>query len=186
MLGVEAWTTIRYLQAQGVGIRAICRQLGVSRTAVRRALRSDGPAALPAASAAEPAAGAVRGADPRLVLRPAPDRLAHPARAAQARLHRRPDGAVRVPEAAAGGGAVGQSDGPLRDATRSAGAVRLVAVHAGAGRRADQGDRLRHDPGLQPAQALHRQPGRNPGVDLRGDRSVPAPLRRRAEGAAGR
>ena len=31
MLGVEAWTTIRYLQAQGVGIRAICRQLGVSR-----------------------------------------------------------------------------------------------------------------------------------------------------------
>ena len=44
MLGVEAWTTIRYLQAQGVGIRAICRQLGVSRTAVRRALRGDGPA----------------------------------------------------------------------------------------------------------------------------------------------
>ena len=43
MLGVEAWTTIRYLQAQGVGIRAICRQLGVSRTAVRHALRSDGP-----------------------------------------------------------------------------------------------------------------------------------------------
>lgn len=44
MLGVEAWTTIRYLPAQGVGIRAICRQLGVSRTAVRRALRGDGPA----------------------------------------------------------------------------------------------------------------------------------------------
>ena len=43
MLGVEAWTTIRYLQAQGVGIRAICRQLGVSRTAVRRVLRSEGP-----------------------------------------------------------------------------------------------------------------------------------------------
>jgi transposase len=43
VLGVEAWTTIRYLQAQGVGIRAICRQLGVSRTAVRHALRSDGP-----------------------------------------------------------------------------------------------------------------------------------------------
>ena len=42
MLGVEAWTTIRYLQAQGVGIRAICRQLGVSRTAVRHALRSAG------------------------------------------------------------------------------------------------------------------------------------------------
>ena len=43
MLGVEAWTTIRYLQAQGVGLRAICRQLGVSRTAVRRALRGDAP-----------------------------------------------------------------------------------------------------------------------------------------------
>jgi transposase len=43
VLGVEAWTTIRYLQAQGVGIRAICRQLGVSRTAVRHALRSDEP-----------------------------------------------------------------------------------------------------------------------------------------------
>jgi transposase len=40
---VEAWTTIRYLQAQGVGIRAICRQLGVSRTAVRHALRSAAP-----------------------------------------------------------------------------------------------------------------------------------------------
>jgi hypothetical protein len=43
VLGVEAWRTIRYLQAQGVRIRAICRQLGVCRTAVRRALRSDGP-----------------------------------------------------------------------------------------------------------------------------------------------
>ncbi len=42
MLGVEAWTTIRYLNAQGVGIHAICRQLGVSRTAVRHALRSEG------------------------------------------------------------------------------------------------------------------------------------------------
>src|ERR1051325_4374908 len=43
LLGVEAWTTIRYLNAQGVGIRAICRELGVSRTAVRHALRSKGP-----------------------------------------------------------------------------------------------------------------------------------------------
>jgi transposase len=42
LLGVEAWTTIRYLHAQGVGIRAICRELGVSRTAVRHALRSEG------------------------------------------------------------------------------------------------------------------------------------------------
>jgi hypothetical protein len=43
MLGVEAWTTIRFLNAQGEGIRAICRQLGVSRTAVRHALRSEEP-----------------------------------------------------------------------------------------------------------------------------------------------
>jgi transposase len=39
---VEAWTTIRYLHAQGMGIRAICREVGVSRKAVRRALRIDG------------------------------------------------------------------------------------------------------------------------------------------------
>jgi len=40
---MEAWTTIRYLQAQGLGIRAICREVGISRKAVRRALRADGP-----------------------------------------------------------------------------------------------------------------------------------------------
>lgn len=43
MLSVEAWTSIRYLHAQGVGIRAICRDLGISRKAVRHALRSEGP-----------------------------------------------------------------------------------------------------------------------------------------------
>src|SRR5215210_3748492 len=42
LLSVEAWTTIRYLSAQGLGIRAICRELSVSRKAVRRALRTDG------------------------------------------------------------------------------------------------------------------------------------------------
>ena len=42
MLSVEAWTTIRYLAAQGMGIRAICRELSVSRKAVRRALRTEG------------------------------------------------------------------------------------------------------------------------------------------------
>src|SRR5687767_9999536 len=42
LLSVEAWTTIRYLAAQGVGIRAICRELRVSRKAVRRALRTEG------------------------------------------------------------------------------------------------------------------------------------------------
>ena len=39
---MEAWTTIRYLHAQGLGIRAIGRELSVSRKAVRRALRSEG------------------------------------------------------------------------------------------------------------------------------------------------
>lgn len=39
---MEAWTTIRYLHAQGVGIRAICRELDVSRKAVRHAVREDG------------------------------------------------------------------------------------------------------------------------------------------------
>jgi transposase len=38
---VEAWTTIRYMHAQGASIRAICRELGVSRKAVRHALRRD-------------------------------------------------------------------------------------------------------------------------------------------------
>lgn len=39
---MEAWTTIRYLHAQGMGIRAITRELHVSRKAVRRALRTEG------------------------------------------------------------------------------------------------------------------------------------------------
>jgi len=39
---MEAWTTIRYLHAQGMGIRAICRELSVSRKAVRHALRAEG------------------------------------------------------------------------------------------------------------------------------------------------
>jgi transposase len=39
---VEAWTTIRYLHAEGTPIRAICRELGVSRNTVRQALRSEG------------------------------------------------------------------------------------------------------------------------------------------------
>lgn len=38
---MEAWTTIRYLHAQGLGIRAITRELGLSRKAVRHALRAD-------------------------------------------------------------------------------------------------------------------------------------------------
>jgi transposase len=39
VISVEAWTTIRYLQAQGMGARAIAAKLGVSRNTVRRAVR---------------------------------------------------------------------------------------------------------------------------------------------------
>lgn len=38
---MEAWTTIRYMHAQGMPIRAICRELGVSRNTVRQALRGN-------------------------------------------------------------------------------------------------------------------------------------------------
>ena len=40
---MEAWTAIRYLHAQGKSIRAIARELGVSRNTVRAALRHEGP-----------------------------------------------------------------------------------------------------------------------------------------------
>lgn len=40
---MEAWTTIRYLRAQGKGIKAIARELGVSRNTVRLALEREGP-----------------------------------------------------------------------------------------------------------------------------------------------
>jgi transposase len=39
VISVEAWTTIRYLQAQGMGARAIAAKVGVSRNTVRRAVR---------------------------------------------------------------------------------------------------------------------------------------------------
>lgn len=38
---MEQWTTIRYLHAQGKGIRDIARQVGVSRQSVRRALAAE-------------------------------------------------------------------------------------------------------------------------------------------------
>jgi transposase len=41
MLTVEAWTTIRYLHAQGKSIRAIAKELGISRNTVRGALRDE-------------------------------------------------------------------------------------------------------------------------------------------------
>lgn len=43
MISVDAWTTIRYVHAQGLGIRRIAAQLGLARNTVRAALRSDRP-----------------------------------------------------------------------------------------------------------------------------------------------
>ena len=40
---MEAWTTIRYLHAQGKPIRAIAKELGIARNTVRSALREEGP-----------------------------------------------------------------------------------------------------------------------------------------------
>jgi transposase len=45
MITVEAWTTIRYLHAQGKSIRSICKALDVARNTVRSALRREGPPA---------------------------------------------------------------------------------------------------------------------------------------------
>lgn len=43
MISLEAWTTIRYLHAQGKSIRQIARELHLSRETVRKALRSPEP-----------------------------------------------------------------------------------------------------------------------------------------------
>lgn len=40
---MEAWTTIRYLRAQGKGVRAIAKEVGVARNTVRAALREVQP-----------------------------------------------------------------------------------------------------------------------------------------------
>jgi len=42
MITVEAWTTMRYLHAQGQLIRAIAKEVSLSRNTVRGALRNDG------------------------------------------------------------------------------------------------------------------------------------------------
>src|SRR5579872_2271713 len=42
MLTMEGWATIRYLHAQGKGIRAIANELGIARKTVRHALRAEG------------------------------------------------------------------------------------------------------------------------------------------------
>lgn len=41
MLSVEGWTTIRYLHAQGLGLRTIAKKLNLSRNTVRRAIRAE-------------------------------------------------------------------------------------------------------------------------------------------------
>src|SRR5437763_16286451 len=44
MIDVEDWAEIRRLhRAEGMGVRAIARHLGIARNTVREALRSDGP-----------------------------------------------------------------------------------------------------------------------------------------------
>jgi len=43
VISVECWTTIRFLHAQGKGIRAIARELDLSRNTVRDALRAEAP-----------------------------------------------------------------------------------------------------------------------------------------------
>lgn len=43
MIPVEAWTTIRYLHAQGKPVRAIAKEVGVARNTVRAALRHEQP-----------------------------------------------------------------------------------------------------------------------------------------------
>ena len=61
MIDVEDWAEIRRLhRAEGMGIKAIVRRLGISRNTVREALRSDGPPRYERVS---------RGADPRDALR---------------------------------------------------------------------------------------------------------------------
>src|SRR5215207_9355438 len=43
MIPVDAWTTIRYLHAQGTPVRAIAKELGLARNTVRAALRREQP-----------------------------------------------------------------------------------------------------------------------------------------------
>jgi len=43
VISVEAWTTIRYLHAQGLGIRRIAQEVGLARNTVRAALRAERP-----------------------------------------------------------------------------------------------------------------------------------------------
>ena len=40
---MRAWTTIRYLKAQGLGSRTIAKEVGIARNTVKKTLRSQGP-----------------------------------------------------------------------------------------------------------------------------------------------
>ncbi len=57
MISVEARTTIRYLHAQGVSIRAIAAQLGLARNTVRAAIRAPDPPTRTRAKRANPQLG---------------------------------------------------------------------------------------------------------------------------------
>ncbi len=41
MISMEGWTTIRYLHAQGKGVRTIAKELGLARNTVRAAIRHE-------------------------------------------------------------------------------------------------------------------------------------------------
>ena len=43
MISMEAWMTIRYLKAEGLGTRKIAREVGVARNTVKKAIHSDSP-----------------------------------------------------------------------------------------------------------------------------------------------
>jgi transposase len=43
MISMEGWTTIRYLHAQGKGVRSIAKELGLARNTVRSAIRAPQP-----------------------------------------------------------------------------------------------------------------------------------------------
>ena len=182
---MEAWTTIRYLHAQGTPIRAICRELGVSRNTVRQALRSEGP--------------------PKYERPPRPNLKLAPFEA-QIRtwyFSEKLIGSRILRELRARG-----YDGhrstlyrfleKLKAETPSLKVTERFETPPGQQAQFDWSPytielggelmriRLRHGARLQPPQALHGQPGRDAGLDLRSDRELPASLRRRTQATAGR
>ena len=187
MLTVEGWTTIRYLHAQGVGVRAICRELGVARKTVRRALRGDGAPKYerpPRPNAQlEPFAAQIRELyfAKRLIgsriLRGAARALGYAGSPSAFYAHLKTLKVLLPPG--------GQGDRAVRDAAGAPGPVRLVALPGRVRGGVAAGGGLREDAGLLPAPPLHRQPGRDAGLHLRGGRGGAVALRRGPQGAAG-